>query len=50
MSNQIQSPNKTKIYNLRERTGRFGEQIIMLARTLEENSINKPLINQSVRS
>lgn len=50
MSNQIQNQNKTKIYDLCQRTGKFGEQIILFLKTLQENSVNRPLISQLVRS
>ncbi len=36
------------MYDLEERTARFGEQIIFLARRLEKNSINKRLVDQVV--
>lgn len=37
-------------YDLEERTARFGENIIKFARNLKETTINKPLINQLIRS
>ena len=49
MSNQAQSPN-TKIYDLEERTAKFGENIIIFVRGLEKNEITRPLINQIIRS
>jgi four helix bundle protein len=48
-SNKIQSSND-KIYDLEERTAKFGENIIEFAKTLERNEINRPLISQVVRS
>jgi epoxyqueuosine reductase len=48
-SNEIQNP-KGKIYDLEERTGRFGEMIIEFAKTLERNEINRPLISQLVEA
>jgi four helix bundle protein len=45
--NEIQNPNR-KIYDLEERTGRFGEMIIEFVKTLEKNEINRPLIGQLV--
>jgi len=39
-----------KKYDLEERTAIFGENIIDFIRTLEKNDINRPLINQIVRS
>jgi len=46
-SNEIQNPNR-KIYDLEERTGRFGEMIIEFVKTLERNEINRPLIGQLI--
>jgi four helix bundle protein len=37
-------------YNLEERTARFGEDIIDLCKTIEQNIITKPVINQLIRS
>jgi len=37
-------------YELEERVAKFGEAIIDLAKNLESNTINKPLIGQLVRS
>ena len=39
-----------KKFDLEERTAKFGEEIIRFARTLEKNDINRPLINQIIRS
>jgi four helix bundle protein len=50
MPNQVQSPNIKKVYDLGERTSKFGEEIIDFAKTLLNNPINRPLINQIVRS
>jgi len=50
MSNQTQNPNNKKIYDLEERTAKFGEDIIEFTNTLPINPINKPLISQLVRS
>jgi four helix bundle protein len=46
-SREIQISNG-KIYDLEERTGRFGEVIIEFVKTLERNEINRPLIGQLV--
>ena len=46
-SNEIQNPNG-KVFDLEERTGRFGEAIIEFVKTLERNEINRPLIGQLV--
>jgi four helix bundle protein len=37
-------------YDLEERTAKLGESVIMFCRTLEQNVITKPLINQLIRS
>ncbi|MDA1209275.1 MAG: four helix bundle protein [bacterium] len=37
-------------YDLEERTGKFGESIISLCKSLEQNVITNPLINQIVKS
>lgn len=49
MTNQIQNSNSRK-YNLEERTAKFGEQIIEFCKKLIQNSINKSLISQLIRS
>ncbi len=38
------------MYDLEERTAKFGEEIIEFAKTLERNEINRPLIGQLVRA
>jgi four helix bundle protein len=48
-SNEIQSQNG-KVFDLEERTGRFGEAIIEFAKTLERNEINRPLVGQLVEA
>ena len=52
---KVQSPNeipssKKKIYDLEERTGMFGENVIEFVKTLMKDEVNRPLINQVVRS
>lgn len=42
--------SQTMKYDLEERTGRFGEAIIELVKTLRQDSINSPLISQIVRA
>lgn len=37
-------------YDLEERTAKFGENIIRFCQSLRQNVINKPLINQIIRS
>jgi len=49
MPNQVKNQNEKK-YDLEERTARFGENVIDFIKTLEKNDINKPLINQFIRS
>lgn len=49
MSNQNQNSNDKK-YDLVERTSQFGGEIILFIKTVPENSINRPLISQLVRS
>ncbi|MDI6782580.1 MAG: four helix bundle protein [bacterium] len=50
MSNQIPNPNDSKKYDLDERTAKLGEAIIDFCNGLIDTSINRPLINQVVRS
>src|SRR3989339_854735 len=50
MSNQIQNSNNKKLYDLTERTAKFGENIIDFAKILPNTVINRPLINQIVRA
>ena len=49
MSNQIQNPNK-KIYDLEERTAKFGENVIEFIKIFRRDEINRPLISQLIRS
>jgi len=39
-----------KVYDLEERTAKFGETVIRFARTIKRDPINTPLLNQVVRS
>lgn len=48
-SNQIQIPKK-RVYDLEERTARFGEGIIDFVKSLARDEVNRPLISQVVRS
>lgn len=50
MSNKPQNSNAKKVYDLEERTGRFGENIITFVKALPKNRINNELISQIVRS
>lgn len=43
-----QTPNK--IYDLEERTARFGEEVIKICRSVKLDPVISPLINQLVRS
>ncbi len=49
MSNQAQNPNDKK-FDLAKRTSKFGEEVIIFLKTVPNNNINGPLINQTVRS
>ena len=49
-ANEILISNDKKVYNLEERTGQFGENVIDFVKTLPRNVINKELIGQIVRS
>ena len=50
MTNQIQRSNVKKDYDLAERTSKFGSEIIIFTKKIKENNINKPIINQLIRS
>jgi len=50
MTNQAQKNPKNKIYDLEERTARFGEDILDFLKNLPRNPINNPLIAQTVRA
>lgn len=41
--------NKPK-FDLEERTAKFGEEVIKLAKKIPENAVNRPIISQFVRS
>jgi four helix bundle protein len=45
-----QFSNSTPKYNLEERTGIFGENIILLCKTINFNHVTKPIIDQLIRS
>src|SRR3989344_4832241 len=40
----------TKSFDLQERTAKFGEDIIDLCKSIKQNAISQPIINQIVRS
>lgn len=48
MTNQSQNPNDK--YNLAKRTSAFGADVIIFAKTIKETNINKPIVNQLIRS
>lgn len=39
-----------KVYDLEERTARFGESIIQFCKTLEKNEINRELARQLLKA
>ena len=49
MTNQNQNSNE-KIFDLAERTSKFGKEIILFIKLLPMNEINKPLLSQLIRS
>ena len=38
-----------KVYNLEERTSKFGENIIELSKVISRNTITLPIINQLIK-
>jgi len=50
MPNQSQSPNVKRVYDLEERTAVFSENIIEFLKAIKKDDINKPIINQLIRS
>ena len=50
MSNQDLNPKPKTVYDLEERTARFGEDIIEFVKSLPDNNINRSLISQIIRS
>ena len=50
MTNQCQNPNVKNKYDLAGRTSDFGVEIIIFVKSIKENNINRPIINQLVRS
>jgi len=50
IKNETSKANDRRVYDLEERTARFGERIIDFAKTLPKNLINNQLIGQIVRS
>lgn len=50
MTNQNQILNNKKVYDLEERTAKFGEDIIDFLKSLSQDGVNKRLIDQLIRS
>jgi len=50
MTNQVQNSNTKKVFDTEERTALFGETIIKFIKTINDNSINRPLVSQLIRS
>ena len=50
MSNQIQNPNAKKNYDLAKRTSDFGAAVIEFVKKIFDSNVNRPLINQLIRS
>jgi len=42
--------DKNNNYNLEERTAKFGESVIGFCKSINQDAINRPLINQLIRS
>jgi|SRR3989344_4312598 len=50
MTNQAQSTNDERKYDLQERTAKFGERVIEFAASMKDSPINRPLISQLIRA
>ncbi|MBI2341070.1 MAG: four helix bundle protein [Deltaproteobacteria bacterium] len=50
MSKETTSSNDKKVFDLEERTARFGEEIVIFAKSLPKDQINGVLLGQIVRS
>ena len=46
----MSADNKDNNYDLEERTAKFGEDIINFCRSIEDDTITKPIKNQLIRS
>lgn len=44
-----QDPNPKRNYDLEERTAKFGEDIIKFLKTVERNTITRPIIHQLIK-
>ena len=50
-SDKIQTPNpKVGVFDLEERTTKFGENVVSFCKKLEVDHVSRPLVNQLVRS
>ncbi len=43
-----EEPNDNRVYDLEERTARFGEAVIDFARTMPQNAVTNRIVNQLV--
>lgn len=50
MPNQVKNLNVKQVYDLEDRTAKFGETVIEFVKKVEVTVVTKPLINQLVRS
>jgi four helix bundle protein len=50
MTNEFKSSNNKRVFDLEERTAKFGESIIDFVKTLPNDRVNNELIGQIVRS
>lgn len=50
MTIEAQNPNAKKKYDLEERTASFGQDIIIFCKTVNCDTINRPIITQLIRS
>jgi len=50
MTNQTQNSESQKIYDLEERTAKFGIEVIIFCKKSVKNAVINPLISQLVRS
>ncbi len=49
MNDKDQNPNSKK-FDLEERTGKFGEEVVRLAKNIPKNTVTIPIISQFVKS
>lgn len=47
MTNQTQNPKK---YDLKERTAKFGESVILFCKKIAPTTVNRPILSQLIRS